>query len=382
MRSATVAGIAVVVAVTGGVAGHALRPGAEQSPAGASPTRSASTAPTSPSGAGNAWVPTPAPPGLASTTLNLEGSTTDTSGLTSTDTPTVPVYLLNSHTERTGDIATIAKALGMTRREPGGTPVKQSEIGTSVRIYDADASLGIDPFYPQPYLVFNDAQRGPGCLPQLRACTPSTAAAPTGDAAVKQLRRVMTDLGFDTDSFVLTAQSLPTATPSTLVWALPAVDGNPLDESILDELGVQYLSGGATWSATVTADGIVRLEAELIEITEVDTVQTLSPLAAETRMAEPAFIVANFDRWRDWVDWRGQSAPLTPGAAIPWVVHREVATHAAQTWSVRDEGDGRSIALPAWRYFTGDDSGPDTGWTAISAPDTALRVVSRVEYRY
>lgn len=386
-RVAAAGGIAVVVLVTGGVAGHSLRPGVEAAHGAPSPGSSAS----SPSQPGETWRPTAATAALANTSLRLSGDAVNASGLPSAENTTAPIYLLDVHAKATDDVGTIAESLGMSRREAGGSSTGHNVLSTEIAIYDTDASLGIDYSYSRvPYITYSDARRGPGCNAQVRTCAPSTAPAPTGDAAITQVTRIMKVLGFDLDAFTFSAQALPSATPSTLVWALPASHGVPIDESTLTELNVPWFSGGATWSATVTADGVVRLEAELAELTEVSTVNVLSPAATADRMADPRFALANNFALNsvDTSPPQGTTKPpagadrLSPGAAIPWRVHHHAWTGATQTWAVQPEVDGRSIAIPAWRFLDGGED-PSLGagwWSAISVPESALRFVSRVAY--
>lgn len=187
-------------------------------------------------------------------------------------------------------------------------------------------------------------------------------AAPTGEAAVREVVDVLAALGLDPADFEVVAEEYGDAAWS-YVTAYRVVDGQRTE---------------VTWNATFSGAGLQSLygaTAPLIDLGEYDVV---SPAAAVARLSDPRFgaswsgpiameggDVALYD---DAHEEASLPAALSPGSRIGWPIDEVTIVDARLGVALHTNPDGAALLVPTYELVS------DTGgvWTVIAVSDAAL----------
>ncbi|GAA3794016.1 hypothetical protein [Cellulomonas soli] len=202
-------------------------------------------------------------------------------------------------------------------------------------------------------------------------CVPSGAPAPTGDAAVAEVRDVVADLGVDPDGWEYEVQT-DTGNPQAVYLTLQqVVDGQRT---------------GVTGSATLVADGVQSLYLPLAPVVDLGTYDVVSAVEAVQRLADPRFgptsngvmplmSGAVKDATTSLVAPEGAEAteptvPATPtaGARIAWPVQQVTLTSARLGVALTTLPDGASVLVPTYELADADG----TTWSVIAVVEDQL----------
>jgi hypothetical protein len=193
-------------------------------------------------------------------------------------------------------------------------------------------------------------------------------AEPTGTVSVKkavgELRTLMERLGVDPDGYEF-EPSTDSEPGSRWVSAYEVVDGRRT---------------GATWSATVSKEGVAWLDGFLATRTELGTYPVISPADAVERLGDPRFgqnlwpvtySPALETRMMEEPTDSGPTAPPAPpaaGDAVPWPVTDVTITEARLGLAQEHRTDAATLLLPAYELSDADGN----VWTVVAVADDAL----------
>lgn len=317
-------------------------------------------------------------------------------------------------------VSRVAAALGLT-----GDPVEQDGTWTvgaqdgsapSLVVYaDGTASFSYydptrDPWMcgqsvPEAGSADSSETIEPGIAVQSTECA-ETGEAPSGDAAVAELRNVMAEMGVDPDSFQFGSPEIYDPS-NTFVSATMIVDGQDT---------------GLVWSATLVGDGVQSLSGQLAPLVELGSYDVIGATTAVQRMADPRFgsgwggvmPLAAADSaggpavLRDGVTADGTastSAPeiapegtatpddtasagdgstaspdesiaaptepsVLPGSPIEWPVQTVTITEARLGLAQVVQSNGAVVLAPSYA-FTGDDG---SQWSVIAVAESGLAI--------
>ncbi|PFG44433.1 hypothetical protein ATJ88_3157 [Isoptericola jiangsuensis] len=182
--------------------------------------------------------------------------------------------------------------------------------------------------------------------------------------AVAGLRDVMERLGVDPDGFEFE----------------PSQDGEPGTRWVTAHEVVDGQRTGATWSATVSTEGIAWLDGFLAARTELGTYPVVSPAEAVERLGDPRF---GQNLWpvtlgptletRFMVEPQDSGpttppAPPTAGDPLPWPVSDITITDARLGLAQEHRTDRATLLVPAYELSDADGN----VWTVVAVADDAL----------
>ena len=204
----------------------------------------------------------------------------------------------------------------------------------------------------------------------LPACDPAPGDAPTGDAAIGQVRDLLASLGLDPDAFAYEVLDSGDLTTMTTVSAALVVDGQ---------------QSGVTWSVTLVDDGVQSLYGSLATLVDLGEYPVIGAASAVDRLNDPRFgagyggvmpLAREGAVADDMMTTQEAPAPsdptvpptVAPGSALSWPVQQVTITQARLGLSLVTQADGAAVLVPAYE-LTADDG---STWSAIAVDERSL----------
>lgn len=202
--------------------------------------------------------------------------------------------------------------------------------------------------------------------------TPSTACdalgdAPTGDAAVGQVRDLLVTLGVDPAGFEYQVADPGDVTTTTTVDAYQVLDGQQT---------------GLTWNVTLVGDGVQAVYGSLAPLVDLGEYPVVGAATAVERLNDPRFGAGYggvMPLARDEAaDATTMIAPeptdptvpptVTPGSTLAWPVQHVTITGARLGLGLQTQADGAALLVPSYE-LTGSDG---STWTVVGVDESAL----------
>lgn len=199
----------------------------------------------------------------------------------------------------------------------------------------------------------------------------TVAAAPTGDAAIAQVRDLLTALGVDPAGFQYEV----------------ADTGEPADTRATNVLAAQVLDDqqtGVAWNVTLVADGVQGLYGSLAPLVDLGEYPVVGAATAVERLNDPRFgagyggvmplaragVVDDAVTATEVPEAAAPTVPPTaqPGSPISWPVQQVTITGARLGLTQVTQADGATLLVPA--YELTDDAG--SVWSVIAVDEGSL----------
>lgn len=191
-------------------------------------------------------------------------------------------------------------------------------------------------------------------------------AAPQGDAAVGQLRDLLTALGQDAAGFEYVNEENWGDETWSYVTAYQVLDGQRT---------------GLSWSATLTGAGVQSVYGPTAPLVDLGEYEVISPVAAVERLSDPRFAgwsgpiflraSAESLETTDEIDPSvppGVPPTVQPGAAIEWPVSQATIVEARLGLALQTQADGAALLVPTYE-LTSDEGAV---WTVIAVTEAHL----------
>lgn len=192
--------------------------------------------------------------------------------------------------------------------------------------------------------------------------------APSGDAALGQVRDLLTALGQDPAAFELVVEEY-SESAQTYVTAHHVVDGQ---------------RSGVVWSASFTGAGLQSLYGSLAPLVPLGAYDVVSPTEAVERLGDPRFGFGGgpiaYLEGAEPSDAAVSSepteptlpAPVEPGSAISWPVEQVTIVEARLGGAMHMQADGAAMLLPTYE-LTSADGGI---WSVLAVAESGLDLSS------
>ncbi|MGN8247200.1 hypothetical protein ACTHAM_000872 [Cellulomonas soli] len=209
-------------------------------------------------------------------------------------------------------------------------------------------------------------------------CVPSGDPAPTGDAAVAEVRDVLADLGVDPDGWE---------------YDLQTDTGNPQAVYVTVQQVVDGQRTSVSGSATLVADGLQSLYLPLATLVDLGTYDVISPVEAVERLADPRFgpssgvmpYMAREGMSSTMPEAMGRdgalsgmadeatdqpTVPATPAAGDPiaWPVQQVTLVSARLGVAVATLPDGATVLVPTYELADADG----TTWSVVAVVEEQM----------
>ncbi len=216
--------------------------------------------------------------------------------------------------------------------------------------------------------LLEQEQVDPSFSATIAPCDPAAAPAPTGDAALGQVRDLLTLLGVDPAGFEIVVEDTGDDTRSSQVTANQVVDGQRT---------------GLAWSFTLVDGGVQSLYGFLAPLVDLGEYPVVGAATAVDRLGDPRFgpssggvmPLARAEATDgavtdDSVASDDPTVPTTaaPGAAISWPVQQVTITGARLGVTQVVQADGAALLVPAYE-LTGDDG---STWSVVAVAEASL----------
>jgi hypothetical protein len=235
----------------------------------------------------------------------------------------------------------------------------------------------VEPFEAEPRVVepglatLDPGLVGPGLPSGSAPVCDTLGAAPTGDAAIAQVRDLLATLGVDPAGFQYEV----------------ADNGEPADARAATVLAAQVLDDqqtGVTWNVTLVADGVQSLYGSLAPLVDLGDYPVVGAETAVERLNDPRFasgyggvmplaragVVDDARAAVEVPETAGPTVPPTarPGSPIAWPVQQVTITGARLGLTQVTQADGATLLVPA--YELTDDAG--SVWSVVAVDEAAL----------
>ena len=254
--------------------------------------------------------------------------------------------------------------------DTGTADTGTADDGTSVA-EPAPGAATVDPQLVDPALPSTPA---PAC--------DAVGVAPTGDAAIGQVRDLLAALGLDPDGFQYEV----------------ADQGEPADTRAATVLAAQVVGDqqtGLTWSVTLVEDGVQGLYGSLAPLVDLGEYPVVGAATGVERLNDPRFGAGYggvmplaragvADGTRTATDVPETSGPAEatqptvpptaqPGSAIAWPVQQVVITGARLGLTQVTQADGAALLVPAYELTDAEGS----AWSVVAVDEGSLDLAAR-----